>query len=190
LFQALLFQEKKTMAGLRKALPLALGISALALLGACDNGPSAVSKQAAGTQMATATAPERFDGAASATPRVDHRKDTVATADDGKPMWAPSRRSSAEEGAQRAFERNGAAFGAASVDAFVGKAHAFVDYPPAGAETVTRANGDRMIYDPGSNVFAVVSKAGAPRTMFKPDDGPAYWAAQKARETKRDDDRG
>ena len=47
--------------------------------------------------------------------------DTVATADDGKPMWAPSRRSSAEEGAQRAFERNGEAFGAHSVDQFVSR---------------------------------------------------------------------
>ena len=47
------------MAGFGKALPLALGISALALLGACDNGPSAVSKQAAGAQMASAAAPDR-----------------------------------------------------------------------------------------------------------------------------------
>ena len=50
------------MAGLRTALSLALGISAMALLGACDNGPSAVSKQAAGTQMASANAPERSYG--------------------------------------------------------------------------------------------------------------------------------
>ena len=35
------------------------------------------------------------------------------------------------------------------------------------------------------NVFAVMSKAGAPRTMFKPDDGMAYWEQQKARETRR-----
>ena len=42
-----------------------------------------------------------------------------------------------------------------------------------------------LIYDPKGNVFAVASKAGAPRTMFKPDDGMDYWAEQKAREAKR-----
>jgi pyocin large subunit-like protein len=173
------------MAGLRKALPLALGISALALLGACDNGPSAVSKQAAGTQMATASAPERFDNSSSDAPKVDHRKDTVAVTDDGKPIWAPSRKSSAEEGAQRAFERNGEAFGARSLDQFVKKAHAFVGHPPKGTETLTRQNGDTLYYNAKDNVFAVANKDGAPRTMFKPDDGAAYWQKQKDREGKR-----
>jgi len=173
------------MAGLRKALPLALGISALALLGACDNGPSAVSKQAAGTQMATASGPERSDSASADAPKMDHRKDTVAVADDGKPMWAPSRRSSAEEGAQRAFERNGEAFGARSLDQFVKKAHAFVGHPPKGTETLTRQNGDTLYYNAKDNVFAVANKDGAPRTMFKPDDGAAYWQKQKDREGKR-----
>jgi pyocin large subunit-like protein len=172
------------MVGFRTALPLALGISALALLGACDNGPSAVSKQAAGTQMATAGAPER-SGASSDAPTPDHRKDTVAVADDGKPLWAPSRKSSAEEGAQRAFDRNGETFGARSVDQFVSKAHAFVGHPPKGTLTLTRKNGDTLFYDPKANIFAVANKDGAPRTMFKPDDGMAYWQKQKDREDKR-----
>ena len=170
------------MAGFGKALPLALGISALALLGACDNGPSAVSKQAAGPQMASASAPDRSDSSADSA--VDHRKDAVAIADDGKPMWAPSRRNSAEEGAQRAFERNGEAFDAHTVDQFVRKAHAFVGHPPKGTETLTRKNGDILYYNPQANIFAVASKDGAPRTMFKPDDGAAYWQKQKDREAK------
>lgn len=182
------------MGGMKTALTLALGISAMALLSACDNGPSAVSKQAAGTQMASAGAPERssgsdrgygsdrsYDGGSS----VDHRKDKVAAADDGKPVWAPSRRSSAEDGAQRAFERNGEAFGAHSMDQYVSKAHAFVGHPPQGTLTLTRKNGDTLFYDPKGNVFAVASKDGAPRTMFKPDDGMAYWEKQKDREEHR-----
>ena len=104
---------------------------------------------------------------------------------DGKPLWSASRRFSAEENAQRAFARNGQAFGADSVDAFVGKAHAFVERPPRGTLTLTRANGDTLLYDPKANVFAVRSKAGAPRTMFKPDEGMAYWEEQKAREARR-----
>jgi pyocin large subunit-like protein len=176
------------MAGFVKALPLALGISALALLSACDNGPSAVSKKTSGSDTATANAPDRSyssdrrgsydDGA----PRVDHRKDEVAKADDGKPVWAPSKRFSADEAAQRQFERDGAAFDARTLDQFVKKAHAFVGHPPKGTETLTRKNGDILYYDAKDNIFAVASKEGAPRTMFKPDDGEAYWQKQKDRE--------
>ena len=35
------------------------------------------------------------------------------------------------------------------------------------------------------NIFAVATKDGVPRAMFKPDQGPAYWDVQKARETRR-----
>jgi pyocin large subunit-like protein len=175
--------------GSKAGLSLALGISALALLSACDTGPSAVSKQAAGTQMATAAAPERSynsdrGGGYDNAPTVDHRKDTVAAADDGKPVWAPSKRYSAEEGAQRQFERDGEAFGAKTLDQFVKKAHAFVGHPPKGTLTLTRKNGDILFYDPKDNVFAVSNKEGAPRTMFKPDDGMAYWEKQKDREER------
>ena len=33
--------------------------------------------------------------------------------------------------------------------------------------------------------FAVANREGAPRTMFKPDDGMAYWQEQKTREARR-----
>jgi pyocin large subunit-like protein len=155
-------------------------------LSACDNGPSAVAqKQAAGTQMAEETSrggPSETVG--SSTAGEDHRRDPVPKVD-GKPMWSASRKFSAQQNAQRAFDRNGAAFGADSVDEFVEKAHDFVSHPPKGALTMTRNNGDRLLYDPKGNVFAVASKAGAPRTMFKPDEGMAYWEEQKAREAKR-----
>jgi len=172
------------MAGTRNLL-LALSAAALALAG-CDNGPSAVAqKQAAGTQMAVnEDSGPSGASAPSDTPRVDHRQDPVKLVD-GKPMWSASRRYSAEENAQRAFTRNGQAFGADSIDEFVEKAHAFVDQPPKGTLTLVRANGDKLLYDPKGNVFAVKSKAGAPRTMFKPDDGMAYWEQQKAREARR-----
>ena len=169
------------MAGMRSALVAALGVTSVLALAACDNGPSAVAQQAAGTQMAASaeSAPARAER-----PQVDHREDPV-TLVDGRPMWSASRRYSAEENAQRAFARNGEAFGARDVDAFVKKAHAFVEKPPAGAETLVRANGDRLIYDARSNVFAVATSAGAPRTMFKPDEGRAYWEEVKARESER-----
>ena len=161
----------------RLRIPLLCAATAL-VLGACDNGPSAVTQSSDAAAVATA------DTSPSADAQPDHRRDPVKLVD-GKPMWSASRRYSAEENARRVFERNGEAFGASSVDEFVAKAHAFVEHPPRGAQTLTRTNGDTLIYDPKANVFAVVSKAGAPRTMFRPDDGMAYWEAQKAREAKR-----
>ncbi|HET6971303.1 MAG TPA: hypothetical protein VFH92_09270, partial [Phenylobacterium sp.] len=112
------------------------GTAALALA-ACDNGPSAVAhKQAAGTQMASNAANDSYpsrgsSSSAYAQPREDHRKDPVKLVA-GKPMWSASKRFSAEENAERAFQRNGKDFGAGSLDAFVEKAHAFVAHPPKG----------------------------------------------------------
>ena len=186
------------MAGLKTALGLALGISALALVSGCDNGPSAVAKKSSGgTEVASANAPASSYGSDrgyggsrggyggydnGGAPQVDHRKDAVSKADDGKPMWAPSKRFSAEEGAQRQFERDGAAFDAKTLEQFVKKAHAFVGHPPKGTQTLTRKNGDILYYDAKDNIFAVASKDGAPRAMFKPDAGEAYWEQQKDRE--------
>jgi pyocin large subunit-like protein len=172
---------------LKSKIALLLAGAAL-MLTACDNGPSAVAqKQAAGTQMAAGSVGEAAADANARTtegPREDHRNDPVAKVN-GKPMWSASRRYSADENAQRAFARNGQAFGADNIDEFVQKAHAFVQSPPRGTLTLVRANGDTLFYDPRGNVFAVKSKAGAPRTMFKPDDGMAYWEEQKAREARR-----
>ena len=145
------------------------------------------------------------DGGASAVPARDHSAAPVlqqtvevepeAPRVDGRPMWSSNAKYSAQENAAYHFERDGEAFGAATLDAFVRKAHAFVNEPPKGALTLTRANGDRLVYDPDANVFAVATKEGAPRTMFKPDDGMAYWEKQKDREAEHAtrgsrDDRG
>jgi len=53
---------------------------------------------------------------------------------------------------------------------------------------VARANGDALLYDAKTNTFAVVSKTGAPRTMFKPRDGANYWQQQVSREQSRSND--
>ncbi|MGZ8407484.1 MAG: hypothetical protein ACXWVJ_05605 [Caulobacteraceae bacterium] len=99
---------------------------------------------------------------------------------DGTPMWAGNRKKDPDEQAERQFRKNGADFGAASKEDYVNKVHAFVKNPPAGVKTATRANGDKLFYDPRSNTFAVVNRRGAPRTMFKPRDGAAYWTQQMA----------
>ena len=150
-------------------------VSALALV-ACDGGASAV--------------PARDHASGETAQVVDVQPDpreAPAPLVDGKPMWSANAKHTAEENAAYHFERDGAAFGAATLDEFVRTAHAFVNSPPKGALTLTRANGDRLIYDPEGNVFAVATKDGAPRTLFKPDDGMAYWEKQKAKEAKQAD---
>lgn len=92
-----------------------------------------------------------------------------------------NRSESANDKVTRLYERNGSAFGAKSAEEYADKIEAFTRRPPKDAETVKRANGDTLIYQASTNTFAVVARNGTPRTMFKPDDGPAYWAEQKER---------
>ncbi|WP_297506995.1 hypothetical protein [uncultured Caulobacter sp.] len=166
----------------------AAAVLLLAGLAACDNGGSAVKAPKAG-ERAEAGVSTSGPGSEPATAERgrdrDDPRDAPVKLVGGKPYWAANRTRSAEENAQRSFERNGRTFGARSADDYVAKVHAFISDPPKGAETLKRPNGDLLIYDPKSNVFAVVSREGAPRTMFKPDEGAAYWDEQKAREAKR-----
>jgi len=162
------------------ALGVALSVAA------CDGGASAVKAPKAG-DVASAAQPasDRDTPSYDSTPTRADPRDAPVRKLAGKPIWAANRTRTAEEAAQRGFERFGDQFAAADVDDYVRKVHAFVGHPPAGAETLKRSNGDTLIYDPKDNVFAVVTKAGAPRTMFKPDDGATYWATQKAGQGRR-----
>jgi pyocin large subunit-like protein len=163
------------MVGLIKIWP---AMAAVALLAGCDGGASAVP-----VHQATATAPPSGGGAAfpGRTVAAEARAAPAGRAE-GRLAWSSNRRFTSGQNAERNFRRNGAAFGAASLGDYVAKAHAFIARPPRGAQTLTRANGDTLIYDPASNVFAVATREGLPRTMFKPDEGPAYWESVKARE--------
>lgn len=163
----------------------AVAILLMAGLSGCDSGASAV-KAPTGAARAAAdgATSDSFAGSVSQERRGDPRDAPVKLVA-GKPYWAANRTRSAEENAQRSFERNGSTFAAKSVDDYVSKVHAFVSDPPKGSQTLKRANGDLLIYDPKGNIFAVVSRDGAPRTMFKPEEGGAYWDEQKTREARR-----
>lgn len=158
-------------------------LAAAALLAGCDGGASAVPVHKAADSAAATASTYQASTARSESVAPEVRRAPVPRVD-GKPMWSANRRFTAEQNAQRHFERSGADFGAKTVDAYVAKAHAFVTRPPKGAQILTRANGDRLIYDPAGNIFAVATRDGAPRTMFKPDDGSAYWEKVKAREAE------
>lgn len=151
-------------------------LTALVLASGCGNGGSAVEtrdREADVQAAVTAEAPAAADAASEASA-------TAMEAERGRPVWSEARNRTAEEGAQRSFDRNGADFGAASVEAYVQQAHAFIANPPAGTETARRRNGDTLYYHAPSNTFVVATRDGAPRTMFKPREGAAYWAEQLA----------
>ena len=141
----------------------------------------ATSAHAPAPPVARSPAAARDDAPASArAERDDPRDGPQPLHDTGAPVWAANSRLDAEEAAQRQFERNGGTFGADTVEEYVDQAHAFIAKPPAGVERATRSrNGDKLFYDAKSNTFLVATREGAPRTMFKPDDGADYWADQK-----------
>ena len=166
-------------------------------LGGCDGGSATAARDhaaspagVADTTVAADSGHSVLNGSAdrgyasrdSGDDQNDPRREPVALVN-GKPMWAANRRHTAQENANYQFQRDGADFDARTLDDFVAKAHAFTAAPPKDALTLTRSNGDKLLYDPARNIFAVVTKDGAPRTMFKPGSGKAYWDEQVARQS-------
>ena len=176
-----------TLAG--RAALTAASAAVLMTLTACDGGASAVAARdhAAVTDLTAGTgagAVVRTSARAASTAAIDPRTLPVRQVD-GKPVWAATRTLEADAAAAANFERNGADFGVESAQAWITRVHDFVDSPPRGTQRITRGNGDTLFYDAKANVFAVATKDGAPRTMFKPTTGAAYWDQQKAQEASR-----
>ena len=147
-----------------------------ALLGvsACGNGDSAVEtrdRAASGTE-AVLTASGGGPAAAEASP---------ANVQEAKPVLTANRRETVDAKVTRLFERNGADFGSRTPQDYLARVEAFTARPPAGTDRVERPNGDVLLYQASTNTFAVVSRDGVAKTMFKPRDGVAYWAEQKDR---------
>jgi pyocin large subunit-like protein len=146
--------------------------AALALvLAGCGNGGSAVETRDRAAEGAEAVLTSAAGTAAEA---------AEAPPEKAKPALTANRRETVDAKVQRLYERNGAAFGAKSADDYLQKVRTFIEATPRGTETVKRPNGDTLYYQASTNTFAVVSRDGVAKTMFKPRDGAAYWADQKA----------
>jgi hypothetical protein len=97
----------------------------------------------------------------------------------GGPLWSPGPEHDATENAAHHWQKHGAEFSELhSEQDYTNAAHDFVNHPPPGAEIKHDSRGDTLIYDPESNTFAVQAPGGAPRTMFRPHNGRAYWDRQ------------
>jgi len=142
-----------------------IACAALVATAACGNGGSAVETR------------DRAEAAeAAATPTAGSAAETPAA----QPVLTSNRRESVDAKTERLFRTNGADFGAATAAEYLAKVQAFTARPPADVERVERPNGDVLLYQASTNTFAVVSREGVAKTMFKPRDGAAYWAEQKA----------
>ncbi len=147
--------------------------AALALLGlaGCGNGGSAVETRDRAADGAEAVLTSAAGSPAQA---------AEAAPEKAKPALTANRRETVDAKIARLFERNGADFGATSAEDYLAKVQSFTSRPPAGVERVERPNGDVLLYQASTNTFAVVSRDGVAKTMFKPRDGAAYWTQQKA----------
>ena len=145
---------------------------AAALLGlaGCGNGGSAVETRERAAEGAEATL--------TASPGASTEVGEGAP-EKIRPALTANRRETVDAKITRLFERNGADFGAATAQDYLTKIRAFTSRPPAGTDRVERPNGDVLLYQASTNTFAVVSREGVPKTMFKPRDGATYWAGQK-----------
>jgi hypothetical protein len=145
---------------------------AAALLGlaGCGNGGSAVETRERAEQGAGAALTAGTAGSAEA---------NGTALEKARPALTANRRETVDAKVTRLFERNGADFGAATAQDYLTKIQAFTSRPPAGTERAERPNGDVLLYQASTNTFAVVSRDGVPKTMFKPRGGAAYWVEQK-----------
>lgn len=159
-------RKSGVMAALGTALVLAGGVAA------CGDGGSAVETRDRAAQGAEAVLTSAAAGPAEAAETAPEKALPVLTA---------NRRETVDAKIARLFETNGADFGARTAEDYLARVQAFTTRPPAGTERVERPNGDVLLYQASTNTFAVVSRAGVAKTMFKPRDGAAYWAEQKAR---------
>jgi filamentous hemagglutinin len=107
------------------------------------------------------------------------REAFVAPAAYSEPLWSSTPDMSAAENAEHHWRKHGDQFPALKSAAdYEAAAHDFVSHPPPGTLIKHHGNGDTLFYDPASNTFAVARRDGAPRTMFKPDNGMRYWERQ------------
>jgi pyocin large subunit-like protein len=100
-------------------------------------------------------------------------------ADAAGPLWSPGPEHDARENAAHHWQKHGGEFSELHSERdYTNAAHDFVNHPPPGAQTKQDSRGNTLIYDPESNTFAVKAPDGAPRTMFRPHNGRAYWDRQ------------
>lgn len=84
-------------------------------------------------------------------------------------LWTKTRDLTAEQNASAHFKKHGKDFGFQTEADYIQAVHNFIKNPPAGTIIIIQSDGDIVFYDSQKNWFAVTTKRGTPRTLFKPD---------------------
>lgn len=101
------------------------------------------------------------------------------TAAKGAPVWSSTKNKSAVENALGHWNKHKSEFPELqNAKQYAERAKDFLTNPPKGTLSKTNDRGDTLRYDPSTNTFGVLSKDGAPRTMFRPQNGMDYWNRQ------------
>ncbi len=102
----------------------------------------------------------------------------IATSNGGL-LWSSTKNKPAVENALEHWNKHKSEFPEfQNAKQYAEGAKDFLTNPPKGTMTKTNSRGDMLRYDPSTNTFGVLSKDGAPRTMFRPKDGMDYWNRQ------------
>ena len=95
------------------------------------------------------------------------------------PIWSSTKAKTPAQNAFSHWKSHGPEFPEfQNAKQYMEGAKSFFNDPPAGTLTKTRANGDKLFYDPATNTFGVQAANGAPRTLFRPTAGINYWNNQ------------
>lgn len=94
-------------------------------------------------------------------------------------VWSATRQKTAVENALGHWNKHKSEFPTLNnALQYATAAKKFIDTPPTGTLTKTRSNGEKIFYNPKTNIFVSSTSDGIPKTMFKPKQGMDYWKNQ------------
>src|SRR5699024_1553956 len=128
-----------------------------------------ISTAAEGAVVSTATA-GTLNRIPVSTARLDDALPAPTTADRiTSPLWSETGKRTSVENAYEHYKKHGAEFPHLNnALEYVAEAQEFGRRSPEGILTVTRQNGDTVLFDPATERFGVMNGDGVPRTYFVP----------------------
>jgi RHS repeat-associated protein len=103
-------------------------------------------------------------------PQVAPGADQAGTEYSVSGLWTPGKVKDPAKNADVHWKKHGAEFPEyGSKGEYVEGAREFLNNPPSGALTKTRATGEVVVYDPVTNTFGIRTADGTPATLFRPD---------------------
>jgi filamentous hemagglutinin len=98
------------------------------------------------------------------------RKTITSESSTSKQDWTSTKKLTSNENIKKHFSDHSSDFPNLKTEkSYVDATKKFLNNPPTGTLTKIRANGEVVLYHPDTNTFAIATKNGTPKTMYKPD---------------------